>query len=250
MLAIMSAMSEEINDLVSELTNKKTVTFGMRDYHTGKLWGSEVVLVFSRWGKVAAAVTTTHLISHFKATEIIFTGVAGGVSPEMNIGDIVVGTGFYQHDMDARPIFKRHEIPLIGLTAFSSDGNVRDRLHEASKDFLDNEFKNVISESHRDEFSLSSPKSLLGEIASGDQFFASSEKLQDLRERLPKVLCVEMEGAAVAQVCHEYQVPFAVVRTISDSANEHASINYQKFLSKVASQYSKGILSEFLSRKT
>lgn len=247
MLAIMSAMTEEIDDLVSELKNKKTSVYGMREYHEGELWGTPVVLVFSRWGKVAAAITTTHLITHFDVSEIVFTGVAGGVSPEMKIGDIVVGSEFYQHDMDARPIFRRHEIPLIGLSAFSGDPSVRDRLHQAVQTFLKQSFGEVISKEACAEFHLNSPQCYLGEVASGDQFFASQEKIDDLRKRLPDVLCVEMEGAAVAQVCHEYEIPFAVVRTISDSGNEHAPMNYQKFLTAVASKYSKGILKAFLS---
>ena len=114
-IGIMAAMQEEIDTLLKELpAGSEVVNDGRRTYHSGHLWGTPVVIVFSRWGKVAAATTATDLISDFCVTEILFTGVAGAAQPGLKVGDIVVGARLWQHDMDARPLFPRHEIPLLG----------------------------------------------------------------------------------------------------------------------------------------
>jgi len=118
----MAAMQEEIDRLLRELpAGSEVVNDGRRTYHSGHLWGTPVVIVFSRWGKVAAATTATDLISDFCVTEILFTGVAGAAQPGLKVGDIVVGARLWQHDMDARPLFPRHEIPLLGRSSFASD---------------------------------------------------------------------------------------------------------------------------------
>jgi adenosylhomocysteine nucleosidase len=118
----MSAMREEIESLVMELgTADEAIHTGMRTYHWGLLWDIPVVMVYSRIGNVAAATTATHLVVQFGVDEVIFTGVAGAVDPALNIGDIVVGDKLYQHDMDARPLFLRHEIPLLDMTTMETD---------------------------------------------------------------------------------------------------------------------------------
>jgi nucleoside phosphorylase len=120
-IGIMAAMQEEIDTLLKELpASSEVVDDGQRTYHSGRLWGTPVVVVFSRWGKVAAATTATHLISEFGVGEILFTGVAGAAQPGLNVGDVVVGARFWQHDIDARPLFPRHEIPLLGRSSFVS----------------------------------------------------------------------------------------------------------------------------------
>src|ERR1700736_1845137 len=108
MMGIMSAMPEEIDLLIAEMGSQaETISHGRRTYHRGLLWGIPVTLVFSRWGKVAAATTSTHLISALGVKEILFSGVAGAVDPQLRIGDVIVADHLYQHDMDARPLFQR-----------------------------------------------------------------------------------------------------------------------------------------------
>ena len=175
---------------------------------------------------------------------LLFTGVAGGVDPALRVGDVVVGTRFTQHDMDARPLFKRHEIPLLGAAGLGADDALAARLQAASERFVAR-LDEHIDAGTRQVFGLERPRVVSGEIASGDRFFASQTDVVELRERLPAVCCVEMEGAAVAQVCHEHGVPFAVVRTISDAADAHAPVDFVRFLHSVASVYSRGILAEF-----
>lgn len=246
-IAIMSAMEEENASLLKHMTKIKTVEAGRRVYHTGELWGQAVVIVFSRWGKVAAASTVTHLISCMDVHEVIFTGVAGGIHENLNVGDVVIAKSLYQHDMDASPIIPRHEIPLMGVTAIEANSRRGQQLQKAAEDFVGNDLDSALSAKVREEFALSSPKAVTADIASGDQFISSNAAVKDLRERLPSVACVEMEGAAIAQVCHEYNVPFSVVRTISDAANDSAHIDFPRFIEEVAQLYTLGILRNFFT---
>lgn len=229
-------------------TADEAVHTGMRTYPRGRLWGMPVVLVFSRWGKVAAASTVTHLIAQFGVDEVIVTRVAGAVDPALNIGDIVIAGKLYQHDMDARPLFTRHEIPLLDVTTLETDPRHRQAALEAAKHLLTHDLRSHVSPTLLAEFHIEQPKVLQEDIASGDKFFAKEEDFVELRKRLPSVACVEMEGAAVAQVCHEHGVPFLIIRTISDSANEAAPIEFPKFVERVASTYSHGILRNLLKR--
>jgi adenosylhomocysteine nucleosidase len=242
MIGIMGAISEEISAIVAEIRGDLVVTVsGMRSYHVGILWGVPVVAVYSRIGKVAAASTATHLISDFHVDRIIFTGVAGGIDPSLNVGDIVIAGDLYQHDMDARPLFGRHEIPLLGKSGFSTSASLRSRCLEAAQKFIDEDLKSAIPAEILASFGIMHPRALEAGIASGDKFFADRAESAELAVRLP-VACVEMEGAAVAQVCHEYGVEYAVIRTISDSANASAHIDFAAFINEVASLYSHGVL--------
>ncbi len=239
-------MPDEIHSVLDSMTDVTTATHGNRTFHKGNLYNKPVVLVFSNWGKVAAAITTTQLIESFKVNKIVFTGVAGALQEHLNIGDVVVGTHLYQHDMDARPLFKQFEIPIIKKTAFKTNATLTLQLKEASQSYLKSIYKNL-DLSLTSEFGIKNPKTYTGGIASGDQFISSVQKINDLNISLPDALCAEMEGAAVAQVCYDYNIDFGIVRTISDKAKETASIDFQKFAKIVASKYALGILKIFLS---
>jgi adenosylhomocysteine nucleosidase len=242
-IGIMAAMQEEIDTLLKELpAGSEVVNEGRRTYHSGHLWGTPVVMVFSRWGKVAAATTATDLISDFSVSEILFTGVAGAAQPGLRVGDIVIGARLWQHDLDARPLFPRYEIPLLGVSSFASDENRCKQLLHAAAAFLREDLPAAVSDAIRAAFHVQSPKAIEGDIASGDKFFAHRADRADLLLHLPTIAAVDMESAAVAQVCHEYSVPFTVVRTISDAADESASHDFPLFIRQVASAYSHGIL--------
>ncbi|WP_196894546.1 5'-methylthioadenosine/adenosylhomocysteine nucleosidase [Aureivirga marina] len=243
-IGIISAMQEEIQALLNHLENPKEEEKGMRIYYTGTLYGTPVVLVFSRWGKVASAVTTTQLINDYNVDEIIFTGVAGAVSSTLKIGDIVVGKNLMQHDMNAYPLYPKYEIPLLGKGAFETTNS--ERLLEASKSFLGN-FSTYITSEEADEFRISKPKVVVGDIVSGDRFVTDLNKIKKLRVEFPEAKCVEMEGAAVAQVCYEYGIPFSIIRIISDEANHSAAIDFPKFCESIAQKYVKGIFENYFS---
>lgn len=245
-IGIISAMKEEMHALLQELQLEKKLLRGMRSYYLGTLYKKEVVLVFSRWGKVASSTTVTQLINEFDIEEIIFTGVAGAIVPQVAIGDIILARNLYQHDMDGSPIVKKFEIPLLGRTGLSASADRRQKFLKAASRFLDQRFE-FLQQGIFDKFEITSPKVHQGDIASGDLFISTKEQSDRILNGLPTVLCVEMEGAAVAQVCFEYGIPFSVIRTISDNANQNAHIDFPKFAREVASNYALGILKFYLS---
>jgi adenosylhomocysteine nucleosidase len=247
MLAIVSAMPEEIAGVLQALCDVRIQELGRRQFHTGSLQGAEVVVVFSRWGKVAAAATVTQLLSSYPVTGLVFGGVAGAVRPGLAIGDIVVATDLVQHDMDASPLYPRYEVPLLGKARFTADPVLCKRLAAAAGTFLTQDLRAQVPSEELELFRITAPKVVQGLVASGDKFFASSSEVQELGQRLPEVCCVEMEGAAVAQVCDEYAIPFAVVRTISDSADENSVHDFPRFSREIARHYSIGVLSRFLT---
>jgi adenosylhomocysteine nucleosidase len=244
LLGIMGAMPEEMDKIIAAIENKEILERGSRIYYRGQLFGQEVVAVFSRWGKVAAATTATNMILEFNVDSIIFTGVAGAISPELNVGDIVIGQRLFQHDMDARPLMRRFEIPLTGKTSYETPQQNVDTMAQAVHNFLKNnkEFRKQLADQH-----ISNVKMLTGDIASGDLFISSTSMKTNLSKNLPSVVCVEMEGAAVAQVCDDYGVPLIVVRIISDSADEEAHTSAIGFVNQHAGIYSIAILKEYIN---
>lgn len=243
----MAALYEEIADLLDAMEAVTTRRIGMRDYHQGVLHGRPCVVVLARVGKVAAAATAVTLIREFQVDSVIFTGLAGGVAAEVKVGDVVVGATLLQHDMDASPLFPRHEIPLLACSRIATETGLSQALELAARAYLAHDWAQEISPATRETFSLSAPAVHVGLIVSGDQFINRAAAVQALRQELPDALCVEMEGAAVAQICHEYGARFAIVRTVSDRADDSASNDFNDFLSAVASHYSAGILRRVLA---
>ena len=243
-IGIISAMHEEMQTLLQNLQEPSTSTKGMRTYYSGKLFNTDVVLVFSRWGKVASATTATQLINDYDIDEIIFTGVAGAISKNLNIGDIVIGKHLYQHDLDASPLYKKFEVPLLNKTYFGTSTTHRKHLYKATQIFL-NSYSDLIATEKSQSFNITFPKVIISDIASGDQFISDINTVLKLAIELPTISCVEMEGAAIAQVCYEYNIPFSIIRIISDKANDNAHIDFPKFAKEIASHYALRILENY-----
>lgn len=241
MIGIMSAIPQELGNLTTLLEGATVTTIGRRTYHTGRLWGREVAVVFSHWGKVASATAAANLITQFGAQHILFTGVAGAIDPSLNIGDMVVANQFVQHDLDARPVFRRYEVPMFEKTHLDADPALQRLLLAACETF--------VAQRHPSTRGVT-PRVALGLVATGDRFFSSASDVETLRDDVPGVLCVEMEGAAVAQVCFEHAIPLGVVRTISDRADHAAPIDFNRFIQDVACVYSLGILENALTSWT
>jgi adenosylhomocysteine nucleosidase len=246
-LGIVSALHEEQAGLIEAMQGVSSATRGMRQYTEGNLWGMECICVLSRVGKVAAAATVATLIERFGVTHVVFTGVAGSAHAGVNVGDIIVAESLVQHDMNAAPLFPRYEVPLIGQSHFVSDVHMTDALASASENFTFQDFRNLVAPADRDSFRLGQPIVHRGLVASADEFINSRHRLAELKTAFPDLLAVEMEGAAVAQVCFEFGVPFAVVRTISDNANEDAPVDFLKFVERVAARYAFGIVKRLCS---
>ena len=241
LIAILSALAQEQRGLVELLQRPDKVLHAGREFWLGNLHGHNVVLALSGIGKVAAATTATALIERLGAQRMVFTGVAGGLGRSINVGDVVVGYDFVQHDLDVSPLFPRYEVPMYGKARFNGDMALTTALFEASRQAL--------SAPHLLQ-AYPEAKVHRGLIASGDRFVSNAIESNDLRTTLQaaghEVLAVEMEGAAVAQVCHDYAVPFAAVRTISDRADDSAHVDFPSFIDQVASRYAQAIIERFL----
>lgn len=244
----MGAMPREVEGLVAAMQNVEANEAGMRTYYSGTLFGKDAVVVFSRWGKVAAATTALHLLHQYPVKQLIFTGVAGAIHQKLNIGDVVIGHKLYQHDMDARPLMQQFEIPLLGKTFFETNDAHRQTAFDSTAQLLSgNKLLEGISQQQLAQYGIANPQAYVGDIASGDKFFNTTAHKTELMQHLPEVLCVEMEGAAVAQVCYEYGLPFSIVRIISDVADDNSHIDFPSFVANVASQYSVAIIKEMFT---
>ena len=228
-IAIVSAMREELAAVLALMPDEHMQVVAGREFWLGRLHGRQVVAVLSRIGKVAAATTATALVERFGVGRIIFTGVAGGLGPGVNVGDLVVADAFLQHDLDASPIFPKYEVPLYGLNRFPADPELSAQLARAALRALPGVTV------HR------------GLVVSGDRFVSTTAESQALLRDLPQALAVEMEGAAIAQVCHDYGVAFAAVRTVSDRADDAAHRDFTRFVQEVASRHSAAIVDAFLA---
>ena len=228
-IAIVSAMHEELAAVLALMPDEHKEVVAGREFWRGHLHGRDAVAVLSRIGKVAAATTATVLIERFGVRSIVFTGVAGGLGPGVKVGDIVVADSFLQHDLDASPIFPRYEVPLYGLSRFAADPRLSAQLAAAAREALPGVAL------HR------------GLVISGDRFVATTAESRALQSALPEAMAVEMEGAAIAQVCHDYGLPFAAVRTISDRADDAAHVDFTRFIQEVASRYSAAIVAALLA---
>lgn len=247
-LGIMAAMPEEIDALLGDLTERSTTTRAGRQFHSGLLHGRRVVVVFSRWGKVAAASTTTELILDYGVGSIVFFGIAGGIaSGEGGVrrGDVVVASGLVQHDLDASPFFAPTHVPMLGECLMPADQAMAASLFAAAGEYLANDLSHAPAELLR-RAEIQAPGVHIGVIASGDQVIFSDEARERVRERVPGALCVEMEGAAAGQVCFEHGVPFACVRTVSDTADDRGTEHVQPFLEGLAGVYTRGIAARWL----
>ena len=245
-IAILSALPQEQHGLVELLEQPQpTVARAGRAFHRGRLSGHDVVLVLSRVGKVAAATTVTAAIEHFGAQRVLFTGVAGGLAAEVKVGDVVVATEFLQHDLDSSPLFPRYEVPFYGLSRFTADATMSAALLQAARE-LCADAATHFDAALRDEFGLHAPGVHQGLVVSGDRFVSTSAESRALTTALPDALAVEMEGAALAQACHDYGVPFAAVRTISDRADDAAHVDFPRFIDRVASRHAKVLMLQTL----
>ena len=244
-LAIMAAMPEELQAVLDLMPDEQREPHAGRDFWRGHLHGQEVVATLSRIGKVAAATTATLLVERHRARAVLFIGVAGGLGDGVKVGDVVVADALVQHDMDASPLFPRHEVPLYGRARFATDPGMSARLLAAAQQVI-LAARQHLGDAAVEAFALHAPRVHHGLIASGDRFVSTDVESRALRSSLPDALAVEMEGAAVAQVCHDLGVPCAVLRTISDRADDHAHVDFTAFIRDVASRYSAAVVAAYL----
>ncbi|WP_410768981.1 5'-methylthioadenosine/adenosylhomocysteine nucleosidase [Fontibacillus sp. BL9] len=210
-IGIIGAMDEEISLLLQGIEEQEPEMHAGVSFVKGRFHGKNVVVCKSGVGKVNAAITTQVLIDRFGAQVIWFTGVAGALDPALNIGDIVISSSCQQHDMDCSPLgFQRGITPFQEVSDFPADPRYIKLAEEAcSRICKEHGYK-------------------IGRVLSGDQFVANSDVVRFLYEVMNGA-CVEMEGAAIGQVCHSNSVPYVILRSMSDKADGTANVNFAEF---------------------
>ena len=200
------------------------------------------MLALSGIGMVAAATTAALLLDLVEVGSLLFTGVAGGLGEGVRVGDVVVAEALLQHDLDASPLFPRYEVPLSGRSRFACDAPMIDALGAAAAHALNALAVPLAA------FGAAAPKVHRGLVVSGDRFVATAAESERLRAALPDALAVEMVGAAVAQVCADFGVRCAVLRCISDRADDAAHTDFTRFIDEVASLLAHAVVLEALPR--
>lgn len=213
--AIIGAMEQEVTALRNQLTNLETYTFAGCEFYSGLLNGHEVVVTRSGIGKVAAAIATSVVLQRYQPSAVINTGSAGGFNPKLRVGDVVISSELAYHDVD---------VTAFGYEIGQLPANPpRYQADEA-----------LISAAERAASKVSDHQIVKGLITSGDIFMCQPERIQQARDHFPEMEAVEMEGAAIAQVCHLAKVPFVVIRALSDIAGQESPQSFDEFLETAA----------------
>ncbi|WP_217586784.1 5'-methylthioadenosine/S-adenosylhomocysteine nucleosidase [Lentibacillus saliphilus] len=213
-IGIIGAMDEEIALIKAEMSDTEEQTIANSLFIHGMLKGKEVVLLKSGIGKVNAAMATTIMHERYKPSYVINTGSAGGVNQDLEVGDIVVSTAVLHHDVD--------------VTAFNYDYG---QVPQMPARYERNQELAAITERAAKTLNIRYTE---GVIATGDSFMSDPERVKAVQARFPDIAAVEMEAAAIAQVCYQYDVPFVVIRALSDIAGKESSVSFDAFLSQAA----------------
>lgn len=211
MIGIIGAMDEEVNLLKEEMQDVTINTKAGMDFYQGKMEDKDVVVVRSGIGKVNAGICTQILADEYNVEAVINTGIAGSLNADINIGDIVLSTDALQHDMDATGFgYEPGVIPRMDTSLFLADKRLRELAKACCKRV--NTDINVFE----------------GRVVSGDQFISAKDKKEYILKTFHGY-CTEMEGAAIAQAAYLNNIPFLIVRAISDKADDSATEDYPAF---------------------
>ncbi|KMY43683.1 5'-methylthioadenosine nucleosidase [Bacillus sp. FJAT-27916] len=214
-IAIIGAMEEEVAVLRENIEESESVVIANTEYTSGKMFGTDVVLLKSGIGKVNAAMGTAVLLEKFKPDFIINTGSAGGYNPELNVGDIVISTEVRHHDVDVTAFgYEYGQVPRLPV-GFVAD----EKLVELASGIA---------------AGIEGVQAGKGLIVTGDVFMSDPVRADFVRGQFPELQAVEMEAAAIAQVAYQFGVPFVVTRALSDIAGKESDVSFEQFLDKAA----------------
>lgn len=214
-IAIIGAMEEEVQILRNVLENRSIETVANCEFVTGTFYNREIVLLKSGIGKVNAAMSTTILMERYQPDYVINTGSAGGFHHSLNVGDVVISSEVRHHDVDVTAFdYEYGQVPQMP-PAFVADPRLAEIAEMCARKVEDIQVAR-------------------GLIATGDSFMSDPERVAFVREQLGDIYAVEMEGAAVAQVCYQYKVPFVAIRALSDIAGKESSVSFDQFLGTAA----------------
>ncbi|KEK26303.1 5'-methylthioadenosine/S-adenosylhomocysteine nucleosidase [Bacillus gaemokensis] len=214
-IAVIGAMEEEVRILRDKLEQAETETVAGCEFTKGTLAGHEVILLKSGIGKVNAAMSTTILLERYQPEKVINTGSAGGFHQSLNVGDVVISTEVRHHDVD--------------VTAFDYEYGQVPGMPPGFK--ADEELVTLAEKCMKAEEKIQVVK---GMIATGDSFMSDPNRVAAIRDKFENLYAVEMEAAAVAQVCHQYKVPFVIIRALSDIAGKESDVSFDQFLDQAA----------------
>lgn len=214
-IGIIGAMDEEVAILKGKIESREDITIAKSEFSIGKIGNIEVVLLKSGIGKVNAAVGTTLLLDHFNPDYVINTGSAGGYHSDLNVGDIVISTDVRHHDVD--------------VTIF---GYEYGQVPQMPPGFTPNQA--LIEKAEKAAHGITDIQVAKGLIVTGDSFMNDPERVEFVRGKFTDLYAVEMEAAAIAQVCHVFNTPFVIIRALSDIAGKESHISFDKFLETAA----------------
>ncbi|WP_042458642.1 5'-methylthioadenosine/S-adenosylhomocysteine nucleosidase [Neobacillus dielmonensis] len=214
-IAIIGAMEEEVAMLKENIEEKTEETIAGCEFTFGRMHGADVILLRSGIGKVNAAMSTTILLEKYKPDGIINTGSAGGLNPDLNVGDVVFSTEVRHHDVDVTAFgYEYGQVPQLPAS-FQADEKLVKIAESAARD-------------------LEKFKIVKGLIVSGDSFIEDPNRAAFIRGKFGDLQAVEMEAAAIAQVAHRFGVPFVIIRSLSDIAGKQSEISFDQFIDQAA----------------
>ncbi|WP_432358482.1 5'-methylthioadenosine/S-adenosylhomocysteine nucleosidase [Sporosarcina sp. UB5] len=227
-IAIIGAMEQEVEILRGKIEDSSIDTVAGCEFIKGKIAQHDIVLVKSGIGKVNAAIATTLLIQRFTPDVVLNTGSAGGFKQSLEVGTVVISDEVRHHDVDATAFgYEIGQVPGMPATYRADETLIR----------IAKEAVEEIGEHHY----------AVGLIASGDVFMSDAERVNVVKEQFPSMIAAEMEAAAVAQVCHQFETPFVVIRALSDIAGKESSVSFEEFL-PLAAQHSSEIVMHAISK--
>jgi adenosylhomocysteine nucleosidase len=227
-IGIIGAMEPEVAILRAQINQCETISVAGCEFYSGELAGHQVILTRSGIGKVAASMATTLLLERFAPDCVINTGSAGGFDPELHVGDVVISDDVRHHDVDVTAFgYEPGQLPQQPA-AFTSDRNLIQIAEQVMGQFPD-------------------LQSRIGLICTGDQFMCDPQRIAQLRQTFPTMMAVEMEAAAIAQVCHQFKLPFVVIRSLSDIAGTESPSTFEEYL-EVAAKNSSAMIVAMLKQ--
>ncbi|MBA2873582.1 5'-methylthioadenosine/S-adenosylhomocysteine nucleosidase [Thermaerobacillus caldiproteolyticus] len=223
-IAIIGAMEEEVTILREKMEDRTETTIANCEFSTGRIHGADVVLLKSGIGKVNAAMATAILLDRFQPQYVINTGSAGGFSAALNVGDIVISSEVVHHDVDVTAFgYEYGQVP--GMPARYKADETLVKIAEQSAQHL------------------TDVQVVKGLIATGDSFMNDPSRVEFVRSKFLDLYAVEMEAAAIAQVCTQFAVPFVIIRALSDIAGKESNVSFEQFLHTAALHSSNLVLS-------
>jgi adenosylhomocysteine nucleosidase len=214
-VAIIGAMEEEVQLLRNHIENRTVETIAGCEFTSGEMNGVDVVLLRSGIGKVNAAMSTAILLHHFRPDVVINTGSAGGFDQSLNVGDVVISTEVRHHDVDVTAFgYEYGQVPQMPA-AYVADEKLKTIAIECAKEMSDIQVTS-------------------GLIATGDSFMNDPKRVEYIRDKFTGLQAVEMEAAAIAQVAYQFNVPFVIIRSLSDIAGKESNVSFERYLEKAA----------------